>query len=96
VRVNLSGENVAIEVKNQGPGISAEELPHLFERFWRAEGAKKSTVSGTGLGLYIAHGLIEAHGGRIWAESIPGETTSFHLNLPIFSPANTAGSQGSG
>lgn len=90
VRVTLSGENVAIEVKNRGPGISAAELPHLFERFWRAEGAKKSAVSGTGLGLYIAKGLIEAHGGRMWAESIPGETTSFHLSLPIFTPAETS------
>src|SRR5262249_37353400 len=61
---------VTFHVKDTGPGISAEELPHVFERF----GPKKHTDRrGTGLGLPIVKGIVEAHGGRVWAESRVGE-----------------------
>jgi signal transduction histidine kinase len=72
-------EGLEIVVTNEGPGIPADELPHVFDRFRRARGSRGP---GVGLGLYIAKGLVAAHGGRIWAESTPGEKTSFHFTLP--------------
>jgi PAS domain S-box-containing protein len=78
------GDRLEVVVTNQGAGIPAEDLPKLFSRFGRTRGAHAHpTPAGIGLGLYIARGLVEAHGGRIWAESVPGESTSFHLTLPI-------------
>ena len=77
---------VQVSVTNRGPGIPAHELPLLFERFVRLSAARTSATKGSGLGLYIAKGLIEAHGGRIWAESVPGETTTFHFTLPLDGP----------
>ena len=77
------GEQLEVVVTNQGAGIPAEELPQLFSRFGRTRGARAHRTPGIGLGLYIARGLVEAHGGRIWAESVPGQSTSFHLTLPM-------------
>jgi len=78
---------VQVSVTNRGPGISEHELPSLFARFVRSRAARTSATTGSGLGLYIAKGLIEAHGGRIWAESIPDETTTFHFTIPINGPS---------
>lgn len=89
VTLNLAAEQAEIAVKNRGPGIPAAELPHLFQRFRRTKDAQESKVAGSGLGLYIARELIEAHGGRMWAESIPGGTTSFHFTVPL-APAPAA------
>jgi PAS domain S-box-containing protein len=75
---------VEIAVTNEGEGISPEELPLLFQRFHRTRQATEQGIAGLGLGLYIAKGLVEAHGGRIWAESAPGQTTTFHSTLPVF------------
>jgi PAS domain S-box-containing protein len=70
---------VTFLVKDTGPGISAEELPHLFERF----GPRKRTDRrGTGLGLPIVKGIVEAHGGRVWAESRVGEGSAFFFTIP--------------
>ncbi|MFO0576870.1 MAG: ATP-binding protein [Polyangia bacterium] len=80
------GEQAEVVVTNRGRGIPADELPHLFERFGRTREAQAGTTPGTGLGLYITRGLVEAHSGRIWAESTPGETTSFHFTLPLAAP----------
>ena len=77
------GDRLEVAVTNQGPGIPAEEMPQLFSRFGRTHGEQAHRTPGIGLGLYIARGLVEAHGGRIWAESVPGESTSFHLTLPM-------------
>lgn len=65
-------------VRDTGPGIDDDELPHLFERFWRS---KKSAYKGAGLGLSIARGIVEAHGGRIWVESRTGVGTTFSFSL---------------
>ncbi|MFL5732337.1 MAG: ATP-binding protein [Chloroflexia bacterium] len=76
------GREVVIYVRDRGVGIAPEHLPHLFDRFYRADdtGAGKST--GTGLGLAIAKALVEAQGGRIWVESQPGEGSTFFFTLP--------------
>ncbi len=73
----LDGE-VVFYVRDTGPGIDADELPRLFERYWRS---KNSQYKGAGLGLSIARGIVDAHGGRIWAESQPGRGTTFYFSL---------------
>jgi signal transduction histidine kinase len=84
VEVDVRQENneVRVLVTNRGPGIAAEELPKVFDRYYRTAGAHAGSAPGLGLGLYIAKGLMEAHGGRIWAESSPGQTT-FQFALPV-------------
>jgi signal transduction histidine kinase/ActR/RegA family two-component response regulator len=67
-------------VKDTGQGIPNEQLPHLFDRFWQA---RKRDRRGTGLGLTICKAIVEAHGGRIWAESQPGKGTTMFFTLPI-------------
>jgi signal transduction histidine kinase len=85
IHVTLGVENdvVKVGVTNRGPGIRPEELSTIFNRFIRTRSAQQRTREGLGLGLYIAKGIVEAHGGRIWAESTPGETTTFWFTLPI-------------
>ncbi|WP_437827526.1 ATP-binding protein [Sorangium sp. So ce1153] len=85
-RVALSrrGAEVEIAVENRGPGIHPDDLQRLFQRFQRlSSGQSGNAPPGTGLGLYICKGIVEAHGGRIWAQSQPNETTSFHFTLPL-------------
>jgi signal transduction histidine kinase len=70
-----------LTVADQGPGIQPDDLPHLFERGYRTKSAIQKT-EGLGLGLYITRLLVEAHGGRIWAESEPGKGSTFYVALP--------------
>jgi signal transduction histidine kinase len=71
-----------VSVADEGPGIAPDELPHIFERFYRAQRGLQRRSGGTGLGLAICKAFVEAHGGRIWAESDEGGTTiSFSLPL---------------
>jgi signal transduction histidine kinase len=70
---------VRLSVKDTGPGISAKDVPHLFERFWRAASALER---GTGLGLSIAKSIVEAHGGTIWVETHEGAGSTFFFTLP--------------
>lgn len=86
VTVDRVDGEAQVSVTNQGKGLAPEELARLFHRFYRAASSSEGP-GGVGLGLYIARGLIEAHGGRIWAESRPGETTTFHFTLPLGAPA---------
>jgi protein-histidine pros-kinase len=72
-----------VSVADTGVGIPAEALPRLFSRFFRTEAASSSGVKGLGLGLYISRSLVEAHGGRVWAESEPGRGSTFTFTLPI-------------
>jgi K+-sensing histidine kinase KdpD len=90
VHVAQSGDDVRFGVVNRGKGIPKEELPRIFTRFGRTTGTHGSGVSGLGLGLYIARGLVEAHGGHMWAESVPGETTTFNFSLPCHDDAEAA------
>jgi signal transduction histidine kinase len=71
---------VLFTVRDTGPGIDAEHLSRIFERYYQA-GAPESR--GVGLGLFIAKGIVEAHGGRIWVESIAGEGSRFFFTLPF-------------
>lgn len=71
-----------VEVADTGEGIAAEELPHIFERFYRSERSRSRATGGAGLGLAIARGIVEAHGGRISLESERGRGTSVRFTLP--------------
>ena len=70
---------VRLSVEDTGIGIPAEHLPHVFDRFWQAT---RATRAGAGLGLAICKGIVEAHGGRIWATSSAGSGTIIHITLP--------------
>ncbi len=83
IRARVVGDEVHIAVSDDGPGIPAKELPHLFERFWRGDKARRRATGGSGLGLTIAKSLVEAHGGRIWVESEEGKGTTFTFTLPV-------------
>ena len=82
VHVEQHDGEVEIAVENRGAGIPADEIPHLFKRFARTAKARRSGAPGLGVGLYIAKELVEAHGGRIWVDSTPGQATIFHVALP--------------
>jgi signal transduction histidine kinase len=75
---------VVTSVSDTGPGIEEEELPFIFERFHRTDRSRTRDTGGTGLGLSIAKGLVEAHGGRIWAESEAGKGTAISFTLPLY------------
>jgi two-component system sensor histidine kinase BaeS len=75
-------DQVVIEVTDSGSGISAEDLPRIFDRFWRAEKSRSRRTGGSGLGLPITRQLIEAHGGTVTVASVPGERTVFTVRLP--------------
>jgi signal transduction histidine kinase len=83
VTLECEGDQVACRVIDQGPGIPAQHLPFIFERFYRVNQARERGEGGTGLGLSIARGLVAAHGGRIVADSIEGEGTTVTFWLPI-------------
>jgi signal transduction histidine kinase len=83
VAAQHSESHVRITVQDDGEGIPAGELPHVFDRFYRAEHARSRDSAGSGLGLAIARSLVEAHGGRIWAESVEGEGSTFAFVLPV-------------
>jgi two-component system sensor histidine kinase KdpD len=80
VRARVVGERLMVRVVDRGPGIPAPELTRIFEAFYRRPGG---THTGSGLGLAIVKGFVEANGGRVWAESLPGQGTSFVVALPL-------------
>ncbi len=73
------GQQIVFSVRDSGRGISPEQLPHIFERYWTA---KEHNATGTGLGLYISQGIIKAHGGQLLAESQLGEGSEFRFTVP--------------
>lgn len=80
------GEFVRFAVIDTGPGIPADELPHLFDRFYQTRDNPVKR-KGLGLGLAICKGLVQAHGGRIWVESLPGAGSAFNFTLPAVGAA---------
>lgn len=91
VRVAVEQQQALVTVSDHGPGIPPDRLEAIFQPHVRLDGQETgSRPKGTGLGLYIARGIVESHGGRIWAESVPGQGTTFKICLPLTPVAATA------
>jgi signal transduction histidine kinase/PAS domain-containing protein len=88
VRAQPDANDIRFEVVDTGPGIPLDERQHIFEPYWSAERHGKK---GTGLGLFIARGIVEAHGGRLWVDTEPGRGTTFFFTLPIAPRARDGG-----
>jgi two-component system OmpR family sensor kinase len=85
IHVNLSaGKKLAdIQIRDNGPGMSKEQLERIFERFYRGDESRTRSSGGAGLGLAITQSILEAHGGKITAASTPGEGSVFKVALPL-------------
>lgn len=91
ISASRRGDQVTIVVSDTGDGVAAEHLPHLFERFYRADNARDREHGGAGIGLAIARALVEAHGGTISAASAgPGTGSTFTIQLPMATPKDAA------
>ncbi|HET9223012.1 MAG TPA: ATP-binding protein [Roseiflexaceae bacterium] len=75
--------SIVVRVSDSGPGIAPEHLPHIFERFYRADRARARATGGAGLGLTIVKQLVEAHGGQVWVASVPNQGSTFAFTLPV-------------
>jgi len=82
LRRDSSGEGIHFTVSDTGPGIPKEDLPHIFERFYQGKTQEGRVYVGSGIGLALAKRVVEAHGGKIWAESILGTGTALHFTIP--------------
>lgn len=83
IRTALLGRDLEIRICDNGPGIPAKDLPHIFERFYRVDKGRSRETGGTGLGLSIVKHIVQLHGGRVWAESAPGQGTTIVFSLPV-------------
>jgi len=83
VTCDTDNENLIVRVSDQGMGISEQDLGKVFDRYFRAEDSKLSTIAGFGIGLYICNEIITRHGGQIWAESELGKGSTFTFSIPI-------------
>ena len=83
VRARAVGRRLLIRIVDQGPGIPGRELERIFEPFYRGEERRGDGHVGSGLGLAVVRGFVEANGGRVWAESLPGQGTTFVVELPV-------------
>ncbi len=88
IRAERRDDRCVVAVEDTGPGVPPEHLPLLFERFYRVDPARSRGDGGTGIGLAIARSVVDAHGGRIWAESEVGKGSVFRFELPL-APAGT-------
>lgn len=87
VTIRLTGDSsvVQIQVQDTGMGIPADDIPHLFQKFYRVDNSSTRTIGGTGLGLFICRKIVELYNGRIWVESTQGKGSTFFINLPRLS-----------
>ncbi|MBA3758143.1 PAS domain-containing protein [Candidatus Saccharibacteria bacterium] len=92
ISIALTGNNdvVQLYIKDTGPGIPANDVPHLFQKFYRVDSSATRTIGGTGLGLFICQKIIELYNGRIWVESAVGQGSTFYINLPRLSSQKAA------
>lgn len=77
----IPDEFIQVQIEDNGPGIAAKDIPHIFDRFYRADASRNSSKRGSGLGLAIVRMIISDHGGKVWAESIEGVGTSFYFTI---------------
>lgn len=84
ISIGLTGDNDVVQmyVKDTGSGIPADDIPHLFQKFYRVDNSATRTIGGTGLGLFICRKIVELYKGRIWVESEMGKGSTFFINLP--------------
>jgi signal transduction histidine kinase len=82
VRVEETKEELIVRIMDNGVGIRKEELPMIFDRFYRTDSSRNSQTGGSGLGLSIAKKIVEDHAGKIWAESELGKGTEIFFSLP--------------
>jgi signal transduction histidine kinase len=82
-QAKVDGAFVRVAVKDTGPGIEPENLPYLFERFYRPDPSRTRFTGGSGLGLAIVKQLVEAQGGQVGVESQPGTGSTFYFTLPV-------------
>ena len=87
LRLAMDTERAIIRIADTGIGIAAGDLPHVFDRFWRADKVRTRAEGGSGLGLAIARWIVERHGGEISVSSQPGQGSTFTVALPV-SPAS--------
>ncbi len=88
VTAGMKDDKVAIKIKDNGIGISQEDLAHIFDKFFRVDRPETENIIGSGLGLSIVKTIIEKHGGRVWVESELGSGTTFVIVLPILADSS--------
>jgi len=96
VRVAVEERDAVVSVSDEGPGIAANELPHLFDRFFRGSAARARGAPGVGLGLAVSRAMVEASGGRIAAANLPGGGAVFTVRVPLVSGASRVASGAAG
>ena len=90
VRMFLEGSNLKIQVQDQGIGVSKENLPKLFQAFYRVDSSHTAEIAGTGLGLVIVKAIVEQHGGRIWIDSELGQGSTVSILIPVLRELNAS------
>jgi PAS domain S-box-containing protein len=95
ISIGLTGDDSVVQfyVRDTGPGIPAEDIPHLFQKFYRVDNSATRTIGGTGLGLFICRKIVELYQGRIWVESTLGKGSTFFINFPRLSSEQAATAQ---
>lgn len=92
ISIGITGNDKVVQlwISDTGTGIPSEDIPHLFQRFYRVDSSETRAVGGTGLGLYICRKILELYHGRIWVESTVGKGSTFYINLPRISTDQAA------